>query len=319
MTVAVLGAGAFGTALAISLAQTGPTVLWARSADHADAMAQTRENARRLPGVPFPTSLNVTTDLHHALTCQTVLLAIPLQRLRSFLTAQRHRFDTHTLVACCKGAETETGLGPVGVIRDVLPGKDAAILTGPSFATEIAQGLPTALTLACETEPLARRLQTQLTTPALRLYRTTDVIGAETGGALKNVIAIACGAAIGAGLGESARAALMTRGYAEMVRWAVSRGGRAETLSGLSGFGDLALTCSSDLSRNFRRGLAIGRAEPFDSATTVEGVATASAVLKSAQSAGIEVPITKAVVALLSGQTVQHTMADLLARPLKQE
>ncbi|MEX0283347.1 MAG: NAD(P)H-dependent glycerol-3-phosphate dehydrogenase [Paracoccaceae bacterium] len=320
MSVAVLGAGAFGTALAISLSENGPVTLWARSAEHARDMIETRENKARLPGVALPDAVRVTSDLNDVSTCQTLLLAIPLQCLRGFLIAEKARFAGKTLVACCKGAEAGTGLGPVGVIQEVTEDATAAVLTGPSFATEIARGLPTALTLACTDEGVGTRLQSELTTPVLRLYRSTDVTGAEAGGALKNVIAIACGTAIGAGLGESARAALMTRGYAEMVRYATARGAQAETLAGLSGFGDLTLTCGSDLSRNFRRGFALGRGEAFDPAVTVEGVATAYAVVGEAQRSELDMPIAAAVVALLDGrQTVAQAMADLLSRPLKQE
>ena len=196
----------------------------------------------------------------------------------------------------------------------------AAILTGPSFAADIARGLPTALTLAAADEGSAQRLQEQLTTPALRLYRTTDTIGAELGGALKNVVAIACGAAMGAGLGESARAALMTRGFAEMQRMAAYRGADPETLSGLSGFGDLALTCTSEGSRNYRLGLSLGAGEPFDSSTTVEGASTARAMAQVAEEAGIEMPITAAVAAVLDNRLdVPSAMRSLLTRPLKEE
>lgn len=320
MSIAVLGAGAFGTALAVTLAGKGPVTLWARAADHADQMQQTRENVRRLPGVPLPDALHVTADLSAVRDCQIILLATPAQTLRGFVTEHADLLAGKPLVACCKGAELGTGLGPVAVLQDVLPGSTAALLTGPSFAADIARGLPTALTLACAQDDAATALQEALTTPTLRLYRTTDVTGAELGGALKNVIAIACGAVIGAGLGESARAALMTRGYAEMQRLALARGARADTLAGLSGFGDLALTCTSDLSRNYRRGLALGQGQSFDANTTVEGAATAAAMVAHAQADGIDLPITAAVHALLSAKvTMAQAMDMLLSRPLKQE
>ncbi len=320
MTVSVLGAGAFGTALAISLSGNGETRLWARSEDHARDMAQTRRNDARLPGVTLPDGLRVTSDIEEATRIETILLAVPAQQLRRFLEQNAYLLQGKSLVACCKGAEAGTGLGPVGVICQTVPDAGVALLTGPSFAADIAAGLPTALTLACADDAAARRLQGELTTGNLRLYRTTDVAGAEMGGALKNVIAIGCGAVIGAGLGESARSALMTRGYAEMLRLAVARGARAETLAGLSGLGDLALTCTSEQSRNYRRGLALGRGETFDPSVTVEGAATAQAVLDSAGAAGIDLPITAVVVGLLNGKiTVQDAITELLARPLKEE
>ena len=195
----------------------------------------------------------------------------------------------------------------------------AATLTGPSFAADIARGLPTALTLACADEG-AEVLQHALSTPVLRLYRTDDIRGAELGGALKNVVAIAAGVAVGAGLGDSARAALITRGFAEMTRLAVAMGARAETLSGLSGLGDLVLTATSDLSRNFRYGRALGAGEAFDTTITVEGAATAQAVSAIARQRGISMPIADAVGALAQGRaSVADTVVELLRRPLKEE
>ncbi len=317
MSVAVLGAGAFGTALAISLAGNGPVTLWAR----APADMQTlRENAARLPGCPFPDALTVTGDLAQAAQADTLLLAVPMQQLRGFITENAALLDGKPLVACCKGVERITGLGPVAVIASCLPSAQPAILTGPSFAADIARGLPTALTLACADEKAGTALQEQLTTQNLRLYRTTDTLGAELGGALKNVIAIACGTAMGAGLGESARAALMTRGYAEMQRLAAHLGADPSTLSGLSGFGDLTLTCTSDQSRNYRLGLALGRGEAFDPKITVEGAATAQAVHALAQKHTLDMPITAAVAGLLDRRLdVTTAMKSLLARPLKEE
>jgi glycerol-3-phosphate dehydrogenase (NAD(P)+) len=222
------------------------------------------------------------------------------------------------LVACCKGVDLSSLRGPVALIEDRRPGAAVAILTGPSFAADIARGLPTALTLATRGNGAA--LQAVLSTPTLRLYRTDDTLGAELGGALKNVIAIAAGVVIGAGLGDSARAALMTRGYAEMVRLALSLGARAETLAGLSGFGDLVLTCTSAQSRNFRYGCALGRGEGFDPKVTVEGVATACAVARLAGEKRIEMPVTAMVDALASGHTsLNDAIGQLMSRPLKQE
>ena len=317
MNICVLGAGAFGTALAISLARQNPVTLWAR--DPSD-MQTKRENTKRLPDSRFPEQLTVTGNLAQAVSAQTILLALPMQKLRSFLSEHADALDRKALVACCKGIELSTGAGPVQIIAEEVPSAQAAILTGPSFAADIAQGLPTALTLAAQNDATARILQEQLTTPTLRLYRTTDTVGAELGGALKNIVAIACGTAMGAGMGESARAALMTRGYAEMQRMAAHRGADPETLAGLSGFGDLTLTCTSEGSRNYRLGLSLGRGEVFDASTTVEGAATARAVAKVAKAANLDMPITMAVAALLDKSLdVKAAVDSLLNRPLKEE
>ncbi|UWR33629.1 NAD(P)-dependent glycerol-3-phosphate dehydrogenase [Sulfitobacter sp. W027] len=317
MSVSVLGAGAFGTALAISLAGKGPVTLWARDAGD---MAKRRENARRLPGCPFPETLAVTDSLEEASEAEILLLAVPMQKLRSVLEEHKDALHGKHLVACCKGIELSSGVGPVSVISQTIPDATAAILTGPSFAADIARGLPTALTLACGDAAAGKHLQAELTTANLRLYRTTDTIGAELGGALKNVVAIASGAAIGAGLGESARAALMTRGYAEMQRLAAHLKAEPTTLAGLSGFGDLTLTCTSEQSRNYRLGQSLGQGTPFDSSTTVEGAATARAVDALARKAALDMPITRAVAGLLDNQLdVAGAMKSLLTRPLKEE
>ncbi|MEM7731536.1 MAG: NAD(P)H-dependent glycerol-3-phosphate dehydrogenase [Pseudomonadota bacterium] len=312
--ITIMGAGAFGTGLAISLAARHDVTLWARNADHAEEMRSTRQNARRLPGVSLPERITVSNEARFG---DAILLAIPSQKLRAFLSDTQMPANI-PLVACCKGIELGTGLRPSQIIAETRPDAPIAILTGPSFAADIARGLPTALTLACADEKLATQLQTHLTTPNIRLYRSTDVIGAELGGALKNVIAIASGAAIGAGLGESARAALMTRGFAEMSRVAERLGADPGTLSGLSGFGDLVLTCSSELSRNYCAGLAIGRGEPLPEDTTIEGIATARAVFETTQD--LDLPITRAVTVLASGELrVADAMDMLLKRPLKEE
>lgn len=321
MSIGVVGAGAFGTALAISLsAKHGDVILWTRDVSHATEMMVHGENTRRLPDVRLPMGLKITSKMDALNDCETILLAVPTQTLRSVLSAHHGLLDGKDLIACCKGVEVETGLGPTGIMADCVPGSISAVLTGPSFAHDIARGLPTALTLACSQPEAGARLQDVLTTRNLRLYRTTDFKGAELGGALKNVMAIACGTAMGAGFGESARAALMTRGFAEMVRVATVLGGKAETLTGLSGFGDLTLTCTSDGSRNYRRGLALGRGEDFDGAITVEGAATAQAVVQLAEKSGLDVPISHAVVALLEKtMQVDDALQLLLARPLKEE
>ncbi|MDQ2090347.1 NAD(P)H-dependent glycerol-3-phosphate dehydrogenase [Marimonas arenosa] len=319
--ISVLGAGAFGTAVAVSLARNGGSVqLWAHDPAHVEALRQARENVLRLPGVPLPDNVEPIERLDDVPPEAVILLAVPMQTLRHLLQDNAEHFLARTLVACCKGMDLKTHVGPVQTISDCVPTAMPAILTGPSFAADIAHGLPTALTLACRDERVGKALQQSLTTPNLRIYRTTDTIGAELGGALKNVIAIACGVVIGARLGDSARAALMTRGYAEMQRMALRLGAKPETLAGLSGFGDLALTCTSEGSRNFRFGLSLGQGEPFDTDVTVEGAATARAALARARELGIEMPITGAVTALLDGQVdVRQAMDMLLSRPLKDE
>ncbi|WP_298499967.1 NAD(P)H-dependent glycerol-3-phosphate dehydrogenase [uncultured Maritimibacter sp.] len=314
MSLSILGAGAFGTSLAIAIARSGtPVTLWARDAGD---MATTRENSRRLPGYSFPDALAVTEDLDAAMA-DVVLLAVPMQQLAGFLTEHCETLGGRTLVATCKGIDLTTHQGPAEIIAARCPTATPALLSGPSFAVDVAAGLPTALTVAAaDPEPL----QKLLTGGNLRLYRSTDLIGVETGGAMKNVIAIACGLAIGAGLGESARAALLTRGFAEMNRFAVWRGAEPDTLHGLSGFGDLALTATSEKSRNYAFGLALGRGEPMPEGVTVEGRATAKAVSNAARSAGIEMPITDMVVAVMDGKLSITEASDLLlARPLKEE
>lgn len=318
--IAVIGAGAFGTALAVSLARNGPVVLWARDAGQVRGIQASGENAQRLPGVALPQEITVSADIETVLQADTVLLSVPAQKLRDFLETYGDTLRGKQLVTCCKGMERGTGLRPTQVVAEHVPDAIPATLTGPSFAQDIARGLPTALTLACADETAGERLQARLTTPNIRLYRTTDVIGAELGGALKNVIAIACGVAIGAGLGESARAALMTRGFAELVKVAENYGAKAETLAGLSGFGDLVLTCTSEQSRNYRFGQSIGAGETFDSGVTVEGAATAQALAEMAQAAGLDLPITRVVTGLVSRElNVRDAMDMLLQRPLKEE
>lgn len=321
MKVAVLGAGAFGTALAIALARDGERIgLWARDAAAAQAMRAARENRRRLPGARLPDGVEVCDRLSDIGSAQTLILAMPMQELAGFADRHRGILGGRALIACAKGIDFATGLGPTAILAAAAPDPAPAVLTGPSFAADIARGLPTALTLACRDEALGRRVQEALATPVLRIYTTTDTTGAELGGALKNVIAIAAGVTIGAGLGDSARAALITRGFSEMTRFALDRGARAETLAGLSGLGDLILTCTSTQSRNFRYGCALGKGEPFDPAVTVEGAATARAVDRLARAAAIDMPVAATVAALVDGrQTVSEAMAALLARPLKKE
>jgi glycerol-3-phosphate dehydrogenase (NAD(P)+) len=317
MNIAILGAGAFGTALAVTLAQNGPVTLWARDGAQLRAMRNSRENASRLPGVTLPKAVDLTDDLRGACAAGAILLAMPMQQMAGFLAQNAGLLDGKALVACSKGIDLASGQGPTALIRQHCPRATAAMLTGPSFAADIARGLPTALTLASQD---GEGLQALLSTPTLRLYRTTDTAGAELGGALKNVVAIAAGVVIGAGLGDSARAALMTRGFAEMNRLATALGARPETLAGLSGFGDLVLTCTSLQSRNFRFGHALGAAQPFDGTTTVEGAATAKAVTALAGRLGVDMPIAAMVAALIDRRiTVAEAAQALLSRPLKQE
>ncbi|MBF9051110.1 NAD(P)H-dependent glycerol-3-phosphate dehydrogenase [Roseobacter sp. HKCCD9010] len=311
--VDIAGAGAFGTALAITLGRAGhPVTLWARQG--AAAIETARENAARLPGHSLPETVRVTGALED-LTAEILIIAIPTQKLDDFLAGDTAR--VRTLVSCAKGIHRATGLGPTALIAQARPEAQVAQLTGPSFAQDLASGLPTALTLACADDSTGAALQAALSTPALRLYRSTDVIGAELGGALKNVIAIAAGAVIGAGLGESARAALMARGFAEMRRVASAAGAEDATLSGLSGLGDLVLTCTSEKSRNMRFGMALARGERFDAKITVEGLATAQEL---AARPDLDTPIAEAVAALASGAaTLEAVIETLLTRPLKPE
>lgn len=311
--VDIAGAGAFGTALAITLAQEGHGVtLWARNG--AEQIEAARENSARLAGHSLPSNVTVTGDVT-ALSADILLLAIPTQKLGDFL--DETNLDARYVLCCSKGIHRATGLGPTALIAQKRPKAIVAQLTGPSFADDIAAGLPTALTLACADEGAGEMLQSTLSTANVRLYRSTDVIGAELGGALKNVIAIAAGAVMGRGLGESARAALMARGFAEMRRVAATMGARDETLAGLSGFGDLVLTCTSDKSRNMRFGMALARSETMDPSVTVEGVATAQELCARRN---LDTPIADAVAHLASGAiTFDEALETLLTRPLKSE
>jgi glycerol-3-phosphate dehydrogenase (NAD(P)+) len=320
LKIGIVGGGAFGTALGVALALDGADIqLWARDEKAAAQMQADRRNPK-LPDVALPDSLTCSAALEPLFACDTILLAIPAQTLPAFLNAHALKLDGKNLVACCKGIDLTRMTGPASTIRDLVPGSMPAMLTGPSFAADIARGLPTALTLACADDNQGVILQRALSTDSLRLYRTTDVIGAELGGALKNVLAIASGVAMGARLGESARAALITRGFPEMQRLALAFGARPETLSGLSGFGDLVLTCSSDQSRNYRFGFALGRGDSFDPTTTVEGAATARAVHQLAGKLELDMPICTVVAALTTGTTdVKSALNALLSRPLKEE
>ncbi len=327
--IGVAGAGAFGTALAVTWARAGAEViLWGRDPETM-ATARTTRTLPRLPDIELPPGIRPTADLADLAPCGILVLAVPTQSLATLLPDLATLRPRHA-IAACKGLDLSTLRGPAAILADGL-GAIPAILSGPSFAADIARGLPTALSLGCADEEAGERVQHALSTPTLRLYRTTDVTGVELGGALKNVVAIACGAAIGAGLGESARAALMTRGMAEMMRLARAMGARRETLMGLSGLGDLALTCASPTSRNFALGLSLGRRDvmtdvmtqvttPVTTSVTTEGVATARAALDLARGHGIALPVTEATAALVDGRlTVEDAMRDLLTRDLTTE
>jgi glycerol-3-phosphate dehydrogenase (NAD(P)+) len=318
-SVAVIGAGAWGTALALQAHRAGRRVtLWSRDARHAASIAERRTNAR-LPGVALPPEIAVVSALPLA---DLVLLAVPMQHLRAVAAKLP---PGGPVVCCAKGIEADSLLLPLEVLAEAQPGRPAAILTGPNFAAEVAAGLPTASVLAAQSEALRAAAIAALATPGFRLYGNDDAIGAQVGGAAKNVVAIAAGAVIGAGLGENARAALVTRGLAELGRLAVALGGRAETVAGLSGLGDLLLTCTGTASRNFSFGVALGQGQrPAEilagQSFVTEGVATAPALVRRALGAGASVPICAAVAAVLGGRiTLAQAMTALLARPLRDE
>ena len=317
--VAIMGAGAWGTALAIQAARAGSEVtLWARDAATARAIERTRESSR-LPGHRLPTGVRITGDVPD--NCAAILLAMPMEHLRAAAAALPP--GPTPLVVCCKGVEARTLRLPLEVTDALHPGRASACLTGPNFAHEIAAGLPAAAVVASAHEALRDAVAEMLATPAFRLYGNDDPIGAQIGGAAKNVIAIAAGAVIGAGLGENARAALITRGLAELRRLTVALGGKANTVMGLSGLGDLLLTCTGPSSRNFSLGVALGRGERLADilaarTAVTEGVATAPALI--ARAAGVDLPICAAVAALLAERmTVTEAMASLLARPRRDE
>lgn len=309
--IVVAGAGAFGSALAVALDMAGRDVtLVGRSVDK----FQTSRDNPRLKGVPIPESITLSTQLNVG-TDDLLLLAVPMQSLSEYLSENAPA--PRAAIACCKGVDLATGRGPTAIIDDILD-TPSAILTGPSFAADIARGLPTALVVATQND-IGEELQESLSTDTLRLYLSDDPVGAELGGALKNVIAIACGICMGAGLGESARAALMTRGMAEMLRMAVAMGAKPETLAGLAGFGDLALTCTSEQSRNFAFGLSLGGKGPAPTATT-EGRHTARAIVKLAEAKGVDMPIAKMVAGVVEEKlTLEQALSMLLSRPLTKE
>lgn len=320
--IAVLGGGAWGTALANAQAVAGrPVRLWAREAETVTAI-RGGSNPRYLPGVQLDRRLDATTDPEYALAGASVVLAVvPAQAMRAVLSDVSRQVGADLpVVLCAKGIEATSGALLSALVRDTLPGRPVAALSGPSFATDVARGLPTAVTLAAESGALAKDLAQRLATPVLRLYSTDDLVGVEIGGALKNVLAIAAGAATGAGLGSSAMAALITRGFVELRRIGADFGARPATLMGLAGLGDLILTCSSPQSRNFSYGIALGRGEPLDGRPLAEGVATAGVAARIAAARGIEAPIVMATAALLDGRIrIGDAVEQLLSRPLRDE
>ncbi|MBV6632670.1 MAG: NAD(P)-dependent glycerol-3-phosphate dehydrogenase [Alphaproteobacteria bacterium] len=331
--IAVLGAGAWGTSLAVTLAGSGHDVrLWTREASHADTLQQDGVNSKYLPDVGFPAALSLSSADLSAVTdgAEMILLAVPSSGLADIadqLSALGH--DGVPLVLASKGVDDETGQLLSERIGSALPKSPLAILSGPSFAGELAGGKPTAITLGLapdtdEKRLLGQRLAATLAAPHFRIYLADDPIGVQIGGAVKNVIAIACGVAAGCGFGANTQAALVTRGLAEITRLALSLGGKAETMMGLAGLGDLTLTCSSRQSRNFSYGFARGQGDDHEmamakSAGVVEGVSNAATVQKLAAKAGIEMPIVEAINAILSGSSIDEAIRQLLDRPLKGE
>ena len=323
MKIGVIGGGAWGTALAQVAARGGRDVLlWAREDEVVASINATHVNTLFLSAVPLPETIRATGDLGELVGCDALLVVAPAQHVRSVLGAID--IGATPLVLCAKGIEAGTRLLVGQVARAVQPDAPIAVLSGPTFAHEVAAGQPTAVTLACKDEALGARLAERLAGPAFRTYASADVVGAEIGGAVKNVLAIACGVVEGAGLGQNARAALIARGFAEMTRFGLARGARAETLGGLSGLGDLVLTCSSTSSRNFSLGVGLGQGRAAaelmaDRRTVAEGAFTAPDLREAAREAGVDMPVSEAVCALLEGANVRDVVGALLARPLTRE
>jgi len=323
MRIGVIGGGAWGTALASVAARDGePVLLWAREPEVVESVNADHENPHFLACVPLPASIVATNDLGRLSGCDALLVVVPTQFVRAILAETPVR--SAPLLLCAKGIEAGTRLLVSEVARQARPEAPIAVLSGPTFAHEVAAGQPTAVTLACADEALGQRLADRLAGPAFRPYASNDVIGAEIGGAVKNVLAIACGVVEGAELGQNARAALIARGFAEMTRFGLARGARAETLAGLSGLGDLVLTCSSTSSRNFSLGVGLGQGKPArdmlaDRRTVAEGAFTAPVLREAAAAVGVDMPVTEAVCALLDGRDVRSVIDALLARPLTRE
>lgn len=322
--IGVVGAGAWGTALAQMLAIDGtPVLLWAREPELVLEVNTAHSNSLFLPSASLAPSITATGDLADMAQCDVLLLVTPAQHLAATLAAMpRYPAD---LVLCAKGIEAGTGRMMHQVARDAAPGSAIAVLSGPTFAHEVAAGLPTAVTLACGGgHDQWQRLAPAVARPTFRPYYSDDLTGAEVGGAVKNVLAIACGVVDGLGLGQNARAALIARGYAEMLRFGAALGARAETLAGLCGLGDMVLTCSSTSSRNFSLGKALGEGQDpamlmQDRRTVAEGAHTAPVLCDLARQHGVAMPIVEAVASLLAGAPARDVAGALLARPLRAE
>lgn len=323
MKIGVVGGGAWGTALAQVSAEGGETLLWAREAEVVEAVNAARENSLFLPGVPLDPAIRATADLAELADCGALLVVTPAQHSRAVLAALPR--TAAPLILCAKGMEERSTKLMHDVAREEQPEAPIAVLSGPTFAHEVAARLPAAVTLACEDVAVAERLRERIARPWFRPYLSDDVVGAEIGGAVKNVLAIACGVVEGRRLGLNARAALISRGFAEMTRFGLARGARAETLAGLSGLGDLVLTCSSENSRNFSLGKGLGEGRTAaellaDRRTVAEGAHTAPVLARAAQEAGVDMPLVAAVCALLGGEVgVDEVVERLLARPLRAE
>jgi glycerol-3-phosphate dehydrogenase (NAD(P)+) len=320
-SVAIIGAGAWGTALATVAVRAGRRVtLCVRDAAHAARIGSTRENPR-LPGTKLAPEIVVTSDLALAKAGDVILIATPAQHLRAAANAVAPYLRNATpIIACAKGIEHGTHKFMTEIIAEAAPRARPAILSGPSFADDVARGLPTAVTLAAADEHLASALVQALGSATFRPYHTTDVRGVEIGGAAKNVLAIAAGIVVGRNLGASAQAALPTRGFSELTRFGRAMGARGETMVGLSALGDLILTCASPQSRNFALGLALGRGEPPPAGKLAEGEFTAPVLVELAASQKIDMPVSQAVAAILAGKlTVDAAIEGLLARPFKAE
>ena len=326
-SVAVIGAGAWGTALAALCARGGvETILWALEEEVAGAINETGENPLFLPKIKLPQTLKATHDLGMAAGAEAILFVVPAQFARPVFGELRMSAAEDAPVALCsKGVERETGLLMTEVLAEVWPHARPAVLSGPSFARDVATGLPAAVTLASADPALGARWAATLSGPTFRPYLSDDLTGAELGGAVKNVLALAAGVVAGKGLGESARAALITRGFAEFQRLGEALGAKPRTMAGLSGLGDLILTASSPQSRNMSLGIELGKGRALDDIlgernSVSEGAASAAAVIRLARAAGVEAPICEAVAALIEGgRDVDDIIADLLSRPIKSE
>jgi glycerol-3-phosphate dehydrogenase (NAD(P)+) len=324
MRFGVVGGGAWGTALAQLLAADGaPVTLWALEDDVVRAVNEDQRNPLFLPSAALSPSLTATKDFSDLADLDALLIVVPVPFMRATL-AQLPQGDA-PLILCSKGMEAGSFAFPVDIAREICPDRPLAVLSGPTFAHEVAAGLPTAVTLAAESEALAQRIAGAIARPHFRPYISTDVIGAEIGGAVKNILAIASGIVEGAGLGLNARAALISRGFAEMTRFGLARGAQVETLTGLAGLGDLVLTCTSSNSRNFALGEGLGRGQDAkslmaDRRTIAEGAHSAPVIAAAAAKDGIDMPISAAVAKLVAGDiSVADAVQDLLNRPLRAE